>query len=340
MKWRPQDMPWAKDLTPHYGAETGGTPSSAAVSKFLAYATAFLACPVRPLRFPPLQPHCNGTPVVDLFRMSYDIDQVEIRLYEHSRFVDLFVIVESTVTDRGAPKPLFFPSYQSRFAHLGSRLLYLVHNGTAHHVDAAPETAHPQDWRNEDAPRQYGFQQLKHLRLPTPFVVISGDADELWSTPPPCNPPAEGLCPHTVLKYRNTVSRGPEVVRLAHGGQTPVAFMYPTQTLPHHRCVGHHRGVGFHLGGFLSPVAWLAKEVSLAESWGIARRHGDPRARLADPYLIYKSALNRGAAPCCPVPLNQRARQKTDRIPLALRRFGRARYPYLMGSDERCVTFA
>ena len=198
-------MPWAKELTPHYGVETGGTPSSAAVSKFLAYATAFLTCPVPPLRYPPSGRHCGDTPVVDLVRGSYDIDQLEIRLYEHSRFVDLFVIVESTVTDRGAPKPLFFPSFRKRFAHLGDRVLYLVHNGTAHHVRGAPETAHPQDWRNEDAPRQYGFQQLGGLRLPRPFVVIEGDADEIWSTPPPCSPPAGGGCPQTVLKYRNTL---------------------------------------------------------------------------------------------------------------------------------------
>jgi len=340
-QWRPLDEPWARDLTPHYGTETGGTPSSASVTQFLSYAAAFLVCPAPPLPFAASQKPCGATPVVDLISMSYDIDQLEIRMYEHSRFVDVFLIVESTVTHRGAPKPLFFPKFRHRFKALEDRIVFAVHHGTEHHVEGAPETIRPEDWRNEDLPRQFGFGALEKLQLPRPFVVLFGDTDEIWATPPPCTPPSSGLCPETLFKYKNTVSRSPEVVVGGRSGQTPVVFTYPAPKLPFHSCRDHVRGsVGYHIGSFLSPVAWLVKEISVAESWGIARRHGDPRARIANPYLIYDTALNRGAAPCCPVPRNQRPRKSTDRIPLALQRFGRDRYPYLMGSNASCNHYA
>ena len=57
--------------------------------------------------------------VFDLFLFSFELDVLEMRLYELNATVDAFVIVESPWTLRGAPKPLVYQRYASRFAACG-----------------------------------------------------------------------------------------------------------------------------------------------------------------------------------------------------------------------------
>ena len=356
--WAPASQPWFEDLfgnrpyrpgtLKNIGEQTGGSPGSTAVTGFLNYAKPWLHCKMPPLRFN--RSRESSLLVVDMITTSYDLDILEIRLVEHSPYVDYFIIVESTVTQRGAPKPMFFKTFRRRFQSILQRIVYVEHTGKPFATDPQRETVRPQDWRNENEPRQYGFNITQQYRGEKPLVVISGDADELWSAGALMqlrkSPPSVGaaVCPARVYMYANGISREPKLVRQPLQGQFAVAWRAPAARLPFHRCTTHLNphadAFGYHLGGFLSPVAWIAKELSLAESWGVARRYGDPKLRVTNPYLIYNNALAKGAAPCCPVKENlQQLRLPNTPIPTAILHYPQ-RYPYLTGSNISCPVYS
>ena len=64
--------------------------------------------------------------VFDLFLFSFELDVLEMRLYELNATVDAFVVVESPWTLRGAPKPLVYQRYASRFAAFASKIVHVV----------------------------------------------------------------------------------------------------------------------------------------------------------------------------------------------------------------------
>src|SRR4029077_1834400 len=90
-----------------------------------------------------------STMIVDCFTFFNELELLEIRLKELGEVVDKFVLVESTLTFQGKPKPLFFRDNASRFAPFQSKIDHVI-------VDM-PETDDP--WVRE------GFQRNSFKRI-------------------------------------------------------------------------------------------------------------------------------------------------------------------------------
>ena len=65
--------------------------------------------------------------IVDFIPFGYDIDKLEIRFHETFEAVDIYVIYETTRTQSGLAKPLFFSDiqYTPRFKRWMSKVIYI-----------------------------------------------------------------------------------------------------------------------------------------------------------------------------------------------------------------------
>ena len=68
--------------------------------------------------------------LVDFIPFGYDIEKLEIRLYELYDVVDVFVIYESVMTQSGLSKPLIYNMVKNstRFQKWSDKIIYLVGN--------------------------------------------------------------------------------------------------------------------------------------------------------------------------------------------------------------------
>lgn len=64
--------------------------------------------------------------IYDCFLFFNELELLEIRLEEMGDVVDTFVIVESTETFRGNPKPLYFEENKERFAKFAHKIRHVV----------------------------------------------------------------------------------------------------------------------------------------------------------------------------------------------------------------------
>jgi len=66
--------------------------------------------------------------IVDFVPFGYDVDKLLIRLYETFDNVDIFVIYESTRTQSGMPKPLYFDLLKkdARFIQFQHKIIHLI----------------------------------------------------------------------------------------------------------------------------------------------------------------------------------------------------------------------
>ena len=64
--------------------------------------------------------------IVDVFPFGWELDLLEIRLFELEHVVDKFVVWESGFSDRGVAKPLFFASNVARFSRFRDKILHVV----------------------------------------------------------------------------------------------------------------------------------------------------------------------------------------------------------------------
>jgi beta-1,4-mannosyl-glycoprotein beta-1,4-N-acetylglucosaminyltransferase len=103
---------------------------------------------------------------------------LDYRLTTLENVVDYFVIVESTRSFMGNPKPLFFEENKHRFEKFKDRIIHIV-------VDDFPfeNPDKKQVWKNEEFQRNSIDRGLQQLNLnPDDFIIIS-DIDEI---PDPC----------------------------------------------------------------------------------------------------------------------------------------------------------
>ncbi|KAL1409322.1 hypothetical protein Q8F55_003303 [Vanrija albida] len=71
----------------------------------------------------------SGKPiVVDAVPVSTELDMLEVRWREYAPFVDIFIVVESTMTFAGTPKPAHFEQHRAKFEAIakaaGAKLVY------------------------------------------------------------------------------------------------------------------------------------------------------------------------------------------------------------------------
>ena len=116
-----------------------------ALTPWILSPPAYPSHPVYPLTLPPLPPlHCGqpryahvltGQPlaqpriIVDFIPFGYDIDKLELRLYEYYDLVDAFVVYESPKTHGGTDKILYFKQLliqkDPRFQPFLSKVIHL-----------------------------------------------------------------------------------------------------------------------------------------------------------------------------------------------------------------------
>jgi beta-1,4-mannosyl-glycoprotein beta-1,4-N-acetylglucosaminyltransferase len=109
--------------------------------------------------------------VYDCFTFFNELDLLELRLTELSGLVDRFVIVESTLTHMGAPKPLYYADNKERFAAFRDRIIHIV-------VDDMPDAAAEKDpWVREVGQRNAIARGLSGAR-PSDRIIVS-DLDEI-----------------------------------------------------------------------------------------------------------------------------------------------------------------
>ena len=99
---------------------------------------------------------------------------LEIRLEEHSHFVDQFVITEANQTFSGHPKPLYFD--KERFSKFN--IIYNVIDL----IDTIPSPrTHPDTlaWRRDCYQRNYPMSILSTMDLKDDDIIINTDLDEI-----------------------------------------------------------------------------------------------------------------------------------------------------------------
>jgi beta-1,4-mannosyl-glycoprotein beta-1,4-N-acetylglucosaminyltransferase len=107
----------------------------------------------------------------DCFTFFDELEVLELRLAELSDVVDHFVLVESTLTFTGRPKPLFFLENKERFRPYLHKIEHVVLTDNDY-PDAITSA-----WDREHFSRRAMLHGLKHA-APDDFVLVS-DVDEI-----------------------------------------------------------------------------------------------------------------------------------------------------------------
>ena len=74
----------------------------------------------------------NLRPIIDFVPFGYDLDKLEMRLYEGYQHVEAYVIYEAPLTQTGQTKPFYFEAVRntSRFLRFADKIIYLKGNRT------------------------------------------------------------------------------------------------------------------------------------------------------------------------------------------------------------------
>ena len=205
--------PWVKNIrgTNHNGfIATNRTMLERLVLIALPYASLPPPMPITTFQRPThlqLPPSCDGPAwaglrkvpltIVDVFPFGWELDLLEIRLFELEHVVDKFVVWESGFSDRGVAKPLFFASNVARFARFRHKILHVVQDDATYlsnakrRAAAAKRTSNAgSDWTNavennreEIISRYYASignsDVMRDGRVDPNTLFLVGDVDEL-----------------------------------------------------------------------------------------------------------------------------------------------------------------
>jgi beta-1,4-mannosyl-glycoprotein beta-1,4-N-acetylglucosaminyltransferase len=108
--------------------------------------------------------------IYDCFTFFNELDILEIKLNELYDHVDHFVLVESTETFRGNPKPLYFTENKQRFSKFLDKIIHVI-------LDEHLETN--SSWDREFYQRNQIMRGLTHCR--DEDIIIVEDLDEIVS---------------------------------------------------------------------------------------------------------------------------------------------------------------
>jgi len=127
--------------------------------------------------------------IVDVILFGYELDLLEIRLYELDEVVDQFVIWESGFNQRGDRKPLLFSRNWSRFARFSQKIVHIVQDDSdipKMHNPRKEKLKPGDNWSNEARMRHHAVEGwVKYLggesNIPSNHLLITGDLDEMPS---------------------------------------------------------------------------------------------------------------------------------------------------------------
>ncbi len=114
--------------------------------------------------------------IYDLFMMNTELDWLEIRLNELKDHVDYFVILESSTTFTGIPKPLYLKDNWDHFSAFHNQIIYRELNDTGFYSTIT--------WDHEDLQRNAMFDQVfpnlsGEQQATLGDVILVSDIDEL-----------------------------------------------------------------------------------------------------------------------------------------------------------------
>lgn len=107
--------------------------------------------------------------IFDCFVFYLELDILELRLNILDPYVDHFVLVESTMTYMGQPKPLYYEENKERFAKWQDKIIHVV-------VDDMPEVV-DSPWDREALQRSAFGRGLTEAQ-PDDLIIVS-DVDEI-----------------------------------------------------------------------------------------------------------------------------------------------------------------
>ena len=112
--------------------------------------------------------------VYDCFMFSHELDLLNLRLHELYDYVDYFIIVESTETHSGLPKPLYFRENQELFEKFSEKIINVAIEG----FPTPPSDKDP-NWFRENFQRNQILTVLQSLDVKDNDCIMLSDIDEL-----------------------------------------------------------------------------------------------------------------------------------------------------------------
>jgi len=115
--------------------------------------------------------------IVDAFVFYNELDMLNYRLNVLHKRVDYFVLVESTHTHNGIPKPLIFQENKERFAPFLDRIIHVVVGDFPHRT----QVSDGRQWENERFQREVGVARglARVPGLTDDDFVVHSDIDEI-----------------------------------------------------------------------------------------------------------------------------------------------------------------
>mmetsp|Transcript_166521 Transcript_166521/g.529036 ORF Transcript_166521/g.529036 Transcript_166521/m.529036 type:complete len:521 (-) Transcript_166521:635-2197(-) len=144
-----------------------------------------------------------------------ELDLLEVRLYELSDIVDVFVVAESGYNFRGDKKPRLFDQNRGRYEAFSKRIEYVDLDACTPYRDAinkfrsGPADSRPHIiWSIQNAHRNCMFKALveRHSDMPDDTLMIHTDLDEI--------PSAEAMWALSHCLWATPTARYPHVVQL------------------------------------------------------------------------------------------------------------------------------
>lgn len=108
--------------------------------------------------------------VFDTFTFFNELELLELRLNELSSVVDYFLLVESTKTFQGQPKPLVYAANIVRFKSFWDKIIYVP-------IDPPDSIVNP--WDMEFYQRDQVGVAVKDLDRPPDDIILLSDLDEI-----------------------------------------------------------------------------------------------------------------------------------------------------------------
>jgi beta-1,4-mannosyl-glycoprotein beta-1,4-N-acetylglucosaminyltransferase len=108
--------------------------------------------------------------VVDSFLFYNEIKLLEFRLKELNDVVDAFILVESTKTFKGDPKPLHFENNKHLFLEYLPKITHII-------IENPPDS--PDPWVRERHQRNEIQRGIEKLQLQDDDILYLGDLDEI-----------------------------------------------------------------------------------------------------------------------------------------------------------------
>ncbi len=201
--------------------------------------------------------HADYKPkVYDCFIFFNELEILEIKLNELYEHVDYFVLVESTETFRGNPKPLHFEENKTKFSKFLNKIIHVIVSETIEHAEY---------WDREIYQRNQIMRGLTHCR--DEDIVIIEDLDEIISA-----------------------SKLPELIDLVNTNQ--VQYVTCAQTM-YTYFLNRYGHVGYSKEYWLGSVIAQYTDVKLIKPQGIRYLRNWETAKIAGWHFTYMGGVDR-----------------------------------------------